>query len=97
MLEPAHIIGLPKGQCFALMEGGNLWKIRLPLPANDPDEVMPASLQELAAKMRKSYEVGQANGSEWWEAPGQRHVADDLPLDLQDDFKKMTQGSEDAA
>lgn len=97
MLEPAHIIGLPKGQCFALMEGGNLWKIRLPLPANDPDEVMPASLQELAAKMRKSYEVGQANGSEWWEAPGQRHVADDLPLDLRDDFKKMTQGSEDAA
>ena len=28
MLEPAHIVGLPKGQAFALLEGGNLWKIR---------------------------------------------------------------------
>ncbi|MDT3722858.1 type IV conjugative transfer system coupling protein TraD [Pseudomonas oryzihabitans] len=97
MLEPAHVVGLPKGQCYALIEGGNLWKVRMPLPAVDPDEAMPKDLQELAEKMRKAYQVGQATGSEWWEAPGQRQVADDLPLDLQDDFKKMTQGSEDAA
>ncbi|WP_145009903.1 type IV conjugative transfer system coupling protein TraD [Pseudomonas oryzihabitans] len=97
MLEPAHVVGLPKGQCYALIEGGNLWKVRMPLPAVDPDEAMPKDLQELAEKMRKTYQVGQATGSEWWEAPGQRQVADDLPLDLQDDFKKMTQGSEDAA
>ncbi|AXA68587.1 type IV conjugative transfer system coupling protein TraD [Pseudomonas oryzihabitans] len=97
MLEPAHVVGLPKGQCYALIEGGNLWKVRMPLPAVDPDEAMPKDLQELAEKMRKAYQVGQATGSEWWEAPGQRQVADDLPLDLQDDFKRMTQGSEDAA
>ncbi|GAC1038761.1 type IV conjugative transfer system coupling protein TraD [Pseudomonas sp. No.117] len=97
MLEPAHVVGLPKGQCYALIEGGNLWKVRMPLPAVDPDEAMPKDLQELAEKMRKAYQVGQATGSEWWEAPGQRHVADDLPLDLQDDFKRMTQESEDAA
>lgn len=97
MLEPAHVVGLPKGQCYALIEGGNLWKVRMPLPAVDPDEAMPRDLQELAEKMRKAYQVGQATGSEWWEAPGQRHVADDLPLDLQDDFKRMTQESEDAA
>lgn len=97
MLEPAHVVGLPKGQCYALIEGGNLWKVRMPLPAVDPDEAMPKDLQELAEKMRTAYQVGQATGSEWWEAPGQRQVADDLPLDLQDDFKKMTQGSEDAA
>ncbi len=36
MLEPAHIVGLPKGQAFALLEGGNLWKIRMPLPASIP-------------------------------------------------------------
>ena len=95
MLEPAHIVGLPKGQCYALTEGGNLWKVRMPLPAVDPDEAMPKDLQELAEKMRKAYQVGQATGSEWWEAPGQRRVADDLPLDLQDDFRQMAQGVAD--
>lgn len=24
MIEPAHVVGLPKGQAFALLEGGNL-------------------------------------------------------------------------
>ncbi|WP_323147875.1 type IV conjugative transfer system coupling protein TraD [Pseudomonas oryzihabitans] len=93
MLEPAHVVGLPKGQCYALIEGGNLWKVRMPLPAVDPDEAMPKDLQELAEKMRKAYQVGQAIGSEWWEAPGQRRVADDLPLDLQDDFRQMARGA----
>ncbi|KPW70712.1 conjugative transfer system coupling protein TraD, partial [Pseudomonas amygdali] len=54
MIEPAHVVGLPKGQCFALMEGGNLWKIRMPLPGHDPDEVMPADLQALAESMRQT-------------------------------------------
>jgi len=26
MIEPAHVVALPKGQCFALMQGGQLWK-----------------------------------------------------------------------
>lgn len=95
MLEPAHVVGLPKGQCYALIEGGNLWKVRMPLPAVDPDEAMPKDLQELAEKMRTAYQVGQATGSEWWETPGQRRVADDLPLDLQDDFRQMAQGAAD--
>ncbi|MDT3722640.1 type IV conjugative transfer system coupling protein TraD [Pseudomonas oryzihabitans] len=95
MLEPAHVVGLPKGQCYALIEGGNLWKVRMPLPAVDPDEAMPKDLQELAEKMRKAYQVGQATSSEWWEAPGQRRVADDLPMDLQDDFRQMAQGAVD--
>jgi len=95
MLEPAHVVGLPKGQCYAVIEGGNLWKVRMPLPAVDPDEAMPKDLQELAEKMRTAYQVGQATGSEWWEAPGQRRVADDLPVDLQDDFRQMAQGAAD--
>ncbi len=33
LLLPADIIQLPKGQAFALLEGGKLWKIRMPLPA----------------------------------------------------------------
>ncbi|MFU7986812.1 hypothetical protein, partial [Pseudomonas aeruginosa] len=71
---------------------GNLWKIRMPLPAVDPDEVMPKSLQELAAGMRK----GQAANREWWEAPGYSALQDGLPQDLVDDFRHLG-ADEDAA
>ncbi|MFI0460270.1 MAG: type IV conjugative transfer system coupling protein TraD, partial [Candidatus Thiodiazotropha endolucinida] len=37
LLTPAELITLPKGQAFALLEGGQLWKIRMPLPATDSD------------------------------------------------------------
>lgn len=26
MIEPSHVVGLPKGQCFALLQGSQLWK-----------------------------------------------------------------------
>ncbi|MGX9105310.1 type IV conjugative transfer system coupling protein TraD, partial [Escherichia coli] len=45
MIEPAHVVALPKGQAFGLLEGGTLLKIRMPLPEADPDEVMPPDLQ----------------------------------------------------
>jgi len=35
MLTPADIINLPKGKAYALLEGGQLWKIRMPQPAAD--------------------------------------------------------------
>src|SRR3989344_1430659 len=63
MIEPSHVVGLPKGQCFALLQGGQLWKVRMPLPAPDPDEVMPADLQQLAGYMRQSY----SEATQWWE------------------------------
>src|SRR3546814_10163696 len=63
MIEPSHIVGLPKGQCFALLQGGQLWKVRMPLPAPDPDEVMPQDLQQLAGYMRQSY----SEATQWWE------------------------------
>ena len=53
MIEPAHVVALPKGQCFALIEGGQLWKVRMPLPQPDPDEVMPKDLREIAAGIRR--------------------------------------------
>lgn len=86
MIEPAHVVGLPKGQCFALIEGGNLWKIRMPLPANDPDEAMPNDLQAIAEGMRK----GADASSEWWQAPGSRTLSDSLPDDLVHDFRQMS-------
>ncbi|HBN8507729.1 type IV conjugative transfer system coupling protein TraD [Pseudomonas aeruginosa] len=82
MIEPSQVVGLPKGQCFALLQGGNLWKIRMPLPAPDRDEVMPKDLQQLAGYMRQSY----SDAAQWWENTGTRGLQDQgLPKDLIDD------------
>lgn len=83
LIEPAHVVALPKGQAFALIEGGNLWKIRMPLPEPDPDEVMPANLQVMATSMRQRY----VEAGKWWENTGGSgpHMSG-LPADLLDDF-----------
>jgi conjugative coupling factor TraD (TOL family) len=92
LIEPAHVVNLPKGQAFALLEGGNLWKLRMPLPAPDPDEAMPKDLQTLAAYMRQHY----SDAGEWWENQGRPELQNEsLPDDLLDDFKQMT-GAETA-
>lgn len=63
LLEPADIVTLPKGQAFALLEGGQLWKIRMPLPVGDADDVlMPESIEKIAEEMRRSYHSGES----WW-------------------------------
>jgi conjugative coupling factor TraD (TOL family) len=86
LIEPAHIVGLPKGQCFALIEGGHLWKVRMPLPEPDPDEVLPTDLQALAGYMRQRY----ADASDWWSNEETTGLDDDaLPDDLLSDFKRM--------
>lgn len=82
LIEPAHVVSLPKGQAFALLEGGNLWKIRMPLPAPDPDELMPKDLRTLAENMRNSYVDG---GGEWWTSNGTRSLDETLPSELLDD------------
>lgn len=87
LIEPAHVVSLPKGQAFALLEGGNLWKVRMPLPAPDPDEVMPRDLQQLAGYMRQHY----VEAGDWWENPGLTGLQDEpLPDDLLDDFRHIT-------
>lgn len=48
LVSPATIMALPKGQAFALLEGGHLWKIRLPLPDTGNDPCMPKSIEEIA-------------------------------------------------
>jgi hypothetical protein len=53
MLTPAELITLPKGQAFALLEGGQLWKIRMPLPSTDSD--MPETLTEITNEMERTY------------------------------------------
>lgn len=87
LIEPAHVVSLPKGQAFALLEGGNLWKIRMPLPAPDPDEIMPKDLQQLAGYMRQHY----VEAGDWWENQGLPGLQDEpLPEDLLDGFRHIT-------
>jgi len=62
LLEPSELIQLPKGQAFVLMEGGVLYKVRMPLPSSDDDDLIPESIQTLADEMRKTY----ATGENWW-------------------------------
>jgi conjugative coupling factor TraD (TOL family) len=81
MIEPAHVVALPKGQAFGLIEGGQLWKIRMPLPAPDPDEVMPTDLQAMAGYMRKRY----VPANDWWSPVSTQDQNAPLPLDLLDD------------
>jgi hypothetical protein len=82
LIEPAHVVALPKGQAFALIEGGTLWKVRIPLPAPDPGEVIPKDLQTLATYMRERH----SEPREWWEG---RPPSRDRPLpdDLLDNIE----------
>jgi len=51
VIEATDILNLPKGQAFALLEGGKLYKIRIPLPK--PGKVhLPHSLVELIRHIR---------------------------------------------
>ncbi len=62
MLSPADIMNLPKGQAFALLEGSQLWKIRMPLPIKEKDDCMPKDLQEITASMQEQYSTTE----NWW-------------------------------
>ncbi|WP_416329169.1 type IV conjugative transfer system coupling protein TraD [Raoultella planticola] len=65
LLEPSDIVTLPKGQAFALLEGGQLWKIRMPLPAGDAGDVhMPENIARLAEEMRRNYHSSEG----WWDS-----------------------------
>jgi len=55
MLTPAELVSLPKGQAFALLEGGHLWKLRMPLPDTRGDQAMPEGLADIANEMERTY------------------------------------------
>lgn len=65
LLAPADVMSLPKGQAFALLEGGQLWKIRMPLLQDERNDVlMPPSLQTMTEAMRGHYRTSES----WWSA-----------------------------
>jgi conjugative coupling factor TraD (TOL family) len=55
MLTPSDLVVLPKGQAFALIEGGQLYKIRLPLFDTTDDDIMPPDLTAIASDMDRIY------------------------------------------
>jgi conjugative coupling factor TraD (TOL family) len=55
LLTAADLISLPKGQAFALLEGGRLWKIRIPLPATADDKSLPKDVEAIARAMAARY------------------------------------------
>ncbi|MBK5944729.1 type IV conjugative transfer system coupling protein TraD [Halorhodospira halophila] len=59
MLTPADVLALPKGQAFALLNGGQLYKIRMPLPQPGNDPAMPEHIAEIAECMDESYNTGE--------------------------------------
>ncbi|MCP5316269.1 MAG: type IV conjugative transfer system coupling protein TraD [Chromatiaceae bacterium] len=71
MLTPAELVALPKGQAFALLEGGQLWKLRMPLPDTSKDPVMPQSLAAVANEMERTYITNDQwyrQRETWWHA-----------------------------
>ncbi|HEX6961754.1 MAG TPA: type IV conjugative transfer system coupling protein TraD [Lacipirellula sp.] len=52
MLSPSDLVQLPKGQAFALIHGGQLHKIRMPLPDGSHDSMMPQSLEAIGQELK---------------------------------------------
>ena len=63
MLEPHDLTRLPKGEAFALLEGGQLYKLRLPLPAG-AKRASDEAFSELTGDMERRYRPGVS----WWAA-----------------------------
>ena len=71
MLTAAELVALPKGQAFALLEGGQLWKLRMPLPDARGDYAMPGGLANIANEMERTYitnEQWYRVRESWWMA-----------------------------
>lgn len=55
LLTTNNLTTLPKGQAFGLIEGGQLVKLRFPLPDSSTDGDVPAEIRDLAHTMRSTY------------------------------------------
>lgn len=62
MIAPSDIVALPKGQAFVFMQGGQLWKVRMPLPTKERDARMPKDVGAMAEAMRHAYTTAEY----WW-------------------------------
>lgn len=59
LIHPNDVIQLPKGQCFALLDGGRPYKIRLPLADKRDFIGFPSNLAIIADAMRERYTTSE--------------------------------------
>lgn len=52
LIEQTDVLNLPKGQAFCLLEGGKLYKLRMPLPQQETLDI-PKDLTQLLRMMRE--------------------------------------------
>ena len=76
LITPADIVTLPKGQAFALLEGGTLYKIRMPLPDAADDPAMPTDLNDIATQMQRGYITSDS----WWQTSATPISAMSIPV-----------------
>lgn len=53
LIEQNDVLNLPKGQAFCLLEGGKLYKLRMPLPKNHEVD-LPNNIESLMIQMRQA-------------------------------------------
>jgi len=61
MVEISDIISLPKGQAFVFVNGGELYKVRIPMPSNDKS--VPTDIKKLIREINHSAVAGQTQCS----------------------------------
>lgn len=80
MLETGDLTRLPKGHAFLVMEGGQLYKLRMPLPAPDR-RPLPEGIRELAELMQgESMSPVDWQQDHWWNRsmPADQHTSEDF-------------------
>ncbi|PQA85916.1 type IV conjugative transfer system coupling protein TraD [Hyphococcus luteus] len=85
MVTPSQLIQLPKGQAFALLEGGTLWKLRLPLPVEPRNESLPDGVEGIAEAMRERYVTNDLwfrTEEPWWRRAASIANAGGAPVNI---------------
>ena len=74
LLTVSELVTLPKGQAFAMLSGGQLWKLRMPLADTIAEDSLPPLLRNLTKEMERSYITNDhwyRQYETWWLAVGQ--------------------------
>lgn len=74
LLSVSELVTLPKGQAFAMLSGGQLWKLRMPLADTIAEDSLPPLLRKLTKEMEQSYFTNDhwyRQRETWWLAAGQ--------------------------
>ena len=64
LLRTSDLSKLPKGQAFALLDGNNLYKLRIPLLQYDRHAVIPDDIDVVARAMERNYSTSPTN-TDW--------------------------------